>query len=252
MSASPMNSSAPLGTMEASAEELVNRARVFLQPGQALDVTHVFIAALPGDDSSTPPTQITSTMLSVISQPEIVRAMLSVEIKLHSVPATTPGAITDALRRAATIWLQHSAERKARVTDAVVIWGILSDDNAVTHLLRELKVDRAALLDALSHNFQYLVPDADVRDDIRKSAHRVAPPSVSGDLVPAYLLAAELVRQVRPSLDHHFADMHAVLMSNILNVLGSCTRPEIAVLTGHNGTPMYSIPQVLADRFASD
>lgn len=252
MSASPINSSAPLGAMEASAEELMNRARGFLQPSQALDVTHVFIAALPGgDDSSSPPTQISSTILSVIPQPEIVRALLSVEIKLHSVPATTPGAITDALRRAATIWLQHSAERKARVTDTVVIWGILSDDNAVTHLLRELKLDRAALLDALSRNFQFLVPDADVRD-VRQSAHRVAPPSVSAELVPSYLLAAELVRLVQPSLDHHLADMHAVLMSNILNVLGSCTRPEIAVLTGHNGTPLYSIPQALADRFASD
>ncbi|HEV2236574.1 MAG TPA: hypothetical protein VGR57_07920, partial [Ktedonobacterales bacterium] len=56
---------------------------------------------------------------------------------------------------------------------------------------------------------------------------------------------------VAPSTGCRFATAHAVLMSNVLNVMGALNHSQVAVLTGRNGTPLHHVEQVLTDLLAA-
>jgi hypothetical protein len=238
------------GAMEASARRLMTRARELTSIGQALDVLHVILAALPAEgDEAVTSSLVLSALQARIERPELLRTLLSVELRLHGEAASEPGAVTEALRRCASLWRHASAERNVRITDAVVLWGVLSDDNAATHVLQELGVDRTALLHELEETFQEVVPPHGA--EWHPQSRRVVPLSVPADKVAAYKLAADLTHIVRPTKGLRYVGMHAVLMSTVLNVLGSCEPPQIVVLAGRNGTPLHETTLVLADRLAS-
>lgn len=135
------------------------------------------------------------------------------------------------------------------LTDAVVLWAILVDDNVVSHLFDALHIDRAAVIRQLEGLFRSVSPEPELEEG--RLDPRVAPESLDEEEQEAFQEAVELTYVVRPSPGLWHKGMHALLMSNVLNVLGSMIQPEIAVLGGHNGTPLDTVPQVLADRLAS-
>lgn len=239
---------ASLGPLEHSAQRLLERAREQVQAGQALDVMHVTLAALltPNGDGSDQVPAIVATRAGGLDA-KALETVLRVELRVHAQPATTVDGVSDELRACVALWRQKAAEGNLRVTDALVLWAVLADDNSVSQRVRAMNGDRAAMLHVLESQMQPVVPETQA-NEWRKMGPRVVPASLSGPDALAYEEAVGLTGIAVPTPDLHFKRMHAVLMANLLNVLGSTETPDIVVLEGRNGTPLHSAALVLAER----
>jgi hypothetical protein len=241
------------GSLEPSAQRLIESARALVSPGQDLDVLHVLLASIPADAPDASGSEaidgsVVAALLTKAVDLNLVRALVRVELKLHAGQNSSAG-ITDALLRAANFWRNVSIRSNARVTDAVVMWGVLADDNIASHILHEAHADLSALLHDLERHFDLILPNLGRQE--YKIGPRVVPPTIPPDKRDAYLVAAEMTRTVQPTNGFHYAGMHAILLSNTLDVLGSCSPPQFAVLEGRNGSPLRYVGQVIADRIAS-
>ncbi|MBF6590955.1 MAG: hypothetical protein IVW57_10570 [Ktedonobacterales bacterium] len=237
-----------LGSVELSAQRLLQRARNLVRAGQALDVLHILLAALP-DDLARPPTPVTAALLARIQEPELLRKLLNVELRISVMPTTAAGPLSEALVRCAGRWRQVANERGIGVSDAVLLWAIIDDTNAASQTLDEVGVARTALLSALEALFHHTQPE--LAPETGKLGARVPPASLPPEKVAAYHKAAEMTLVLHPSGRARVREMHAVLMSNVLDVLGTCAPTELVLVVGRNGTPLDVVPRVLAERLAS-
>jgi hypothetical protein len=240
-----------LGALEHSAQRLLERAREQVQAGQALDVMHVALAALaaPGDDATDPLPALAAMRAGGIDVATF-DTLLRVELRVNAQPASAADGISDELRASAALWRQRAAERNLRVTDTLVLWAIMADENAVSQRVRALNGDRAAMLQVLESQLLPVVPET-LASDWRKMGQRVVPASLAAADALAYAEAATLTWIAVPTPELRFKRMHAVLMANLLNVLGSAETPDIVLLEGRNGTPLDSASLVLAERLVS-
>lgn len=239
------------GPLEPSASRLLERSRAITGFNQALDIIHVTLAALNTDESDpdTAETTPACALLRQVARVEQLRPLLTVELSLHADGTTPLDGISAPLRRCMGIWRQVMATRDIRPTDALVLWAILSDDNTVSRLMGALQVDLPLMLRQLEALFQ-----SDALPDVEEErmAPRIAPTGLDEEEIEEYEEASEQTHIVKPSPDSREVGKHAVLMSNVLNVLGSLRPPDIAVLVGRNGTPLDDVKYVLADRLAGN
>ncbi len=239
------------GPLEPSASRLLERARAQAGYSQTLDIIHIMLAALSTEESGDDAIETTPACLLMrqVTRPEQLRPLLAVELSLHA-DATSPlDGVSPALRRCMGVWREMVTTRDMRPTDALILWAVLSDDNTVSRLLSALNVDLPLALRQLESLLQSDAPP-DLEED--RMGRRIAPTELDEEEKEEYEEASEQTHIVKPSHEAHAAGKHAVLMNNVLNVLGSLRPPDIAVLVGRNGTPLDTVKHVLAERLAGN
>jgi hypothetical protein len=223
------------GQMEPSAQRLIESAQVLKQAGVALDSSHIMLAALQDADKRLVPGLDDQTRAGCIGA-------LQVQLQLHAEPNTKVDAVTARLRQCALRWNDEALHRSVRLNDALMLWAITCTDDLIGQILHALRVDRDVLARQLEGRFEYIE---------RVSTDMPVPFALNEHQATAYNEATNFIRIVRPSTGSHFAQMHAVLMSNVFNVVGKCDLAHFAVLGGRNGSPIESVAQVIADRLAT-
>jgi len=169
-------------------------------------------------------------------------AAIRVELILHGETTMGIEGMTPATAQAFFKWSTDADRRGVKVTIPFILWHILTYDAAIRTIFDTLAVD----IDRLTTSLEYLF--APLYSTINQPITVTNPGEI-------YQLAKAVTDEIRPSSERpgnleqklQYTHMHAVLMSNILNILGKLDKHQIAVVAGMNGTPLYSIDEVLAD-----
>ncbi len=230
---------------EAATTHFIEAARSQVPSHQAFSTAHVLIAALQDAPTRRDSVKPLLRHLSERQRDQCVAA-LRVELALHGAPATTPGEMTPDLAEAFTAWDRDAVKRLLFVSPSFILWHILMHDAALRTMFETLGIDVEAVTHSLEHDF-----------DPRYS-ETVEPIAFSGPGT-LYKEVKEVIQLISPSskLKQNlsqkplYAGMHAVLMANVLNVLGKLEHSQIAVLGGPHGTPISVVDQVLADMLDS-
>lgn len=224
-------STGDLGKSEPAAQFLLERASALaLSAGQELDTLHIMLVALTEPEAAGSASQSLSSFLSDETIKTCVGA-IRVQLHLNGRPASSPDAITAQLRHCLDLWIAEAQRRSLRVTETLILWAVITGDEVSAQILRTFAVDLYALTHDLERRFEVTSK---------------LPPPRSGQVDEV----RNHVEIISPSMGCHFAGAHAVLMSNLLNVLGALDHAEIAILSGYNGTPLHHVEQVLADLLA--
>lgn len=220
------------GKLEASAHFLLERSAELARGwGQELDALHIMLVVLSEPTVAGSAVQSLATYINDdIRKP--CEAAIRVQLQLHGQPAATPGALTTHLQRCIELWNQEAQRRNLRVTEALVLWAVATRDPIASQILRAFAVDLEGLARDLERHFEI--------------TSKLPPlPSGHGGEVRNH------TEIVSPSAGCQFTTAHAVLMSNVLTVLGGLDHSQIAMLSGRNGTPIHHAEQVLADLLAA-
>lgn len=220
------------GKLEPSAHFLLERAAELARGwGQEIDPLQVMLVVLSEPPVAGSAGQSLATYISDDAR-KMCEAAIRVQLQLNGTPAATPGTPSAHLQRCITLWNQEAQRRNLRVTEALVMWAVATRDPVVSQILRTLAVDLDGLARDLERHFE-----------------------ITSRLPPLSLTRGAEVREhteiISPSAGCQFATAHAVLMSNVLTVLGGLDHSQIAMLSGRNGTPIHHVEQVLADIFAA-
>ncbi len=221
------------GKLEPSALFLLERSADLAQGlTQEFDTLHILLMALIEPDTAGSALQSFARYISDENR-KACESAIKVQLHLHSRPASTPDALSSNLTRCAEICNQEAQKRSLRVTEALVLWSVTTQDPIASQLLRALSIDLGGLGRDLERHFEITSK---------------LPPLSSG-------LGGEgrdHTEIISPTTGCQFANAHGVLMSNVLNVLGNLDRSQFAMLIGRNGMPIYHVGQVLADLLAAD
>lgn len=222
--------------------QFIEYAKGLVPADQNFSTMHVMLAALA---DLAPEHATVNSVLALLDERrrEQCRSAISVQLALYPEIPKTPDGFAPALVTALTQWEQDALKRNVRVTTSFIIWHLFMHQETIRTIFTVLGVDIDALTRSLEHHFDTLFASI---------SEPIAGPT-TGE--PIYLEVREFTEQVRPSsvLSVNparkllYTGMHAVLMSNILNILGTLDPTQIAILTGANGTPLYYVDQVLAD-----
>ncbi len=226
------------GPLEPSAQHLIETARALAQPGTALDSPHVLLAALTDTNGGGKPALLA---LDDVTRATLVGA-LRVQAQMSAEQNANVDAITNRLRACKNFWNDEAPKRSLRLSDAFVVWAILIKDPLVAQVMQALAIDTNALRRDLEGRFAIIE---------RVPPTMPAPSRLNEREALAYAEAAEHIEIVPATPGCHFAGMHAVLLANVFDVLGSCGLSQFVVLSGQNGTPYAEMPQVIADKLAS-
>jgi len=218
------------GKLEPSAQFLLERASALaLNAGQEFDTLHILLVTLMEPTTAGSASQSLTATLTEDHYKTCIGA-IRVQLQLHGRIAT-PGAITPSLRLCLDLWIAEAQRRSLRVTETLILWAVVTGDDVISQILRTFAIDPNALTRDLERRFEI--------------TSKLPPPrSGQGDEVRKH------VEIITPSVGCHLVGAHAVLMSNVLNVLGKLDRSHIAVISGYNGTPLHHVEQVLADLLA--
>jgi hypothetical protein len=220
------------GKLEPSAHFLLEQASgLALRSAQELDALHIMLVALTEPAIAGSAAQSLAMFLNEEQHRMCIGATQG-QLHLHGRPTTGPGTLSPNLRQCVDLWKEEAQRRSLRVTETLIFWAVITGDPVVPKILRAFAVDLDGLLRDLERRFEI--------------TSKLPPPlSGQGDEIRNH------TEVISPSTGCQFVRAHAVLMSNVLNVLGTLDYSQIAVLSGQNGTALHHVEQVLADMLAS-
>ncbi len=137
-------------------------------------------------------------------------------------------------------WNTEAQKRSVKVTVPFIIWYILMHDTFIWTCFHAL-TDVDLVIRMLEHRFSPLsvVTYPPIKAGSAEMGQYIE--SVAKIILPSDERPNNFEKKLL------YADMHAILMSNIFNVLNKLENNKIAVLTGMFGTPINNIGDTLAD-----
>lgn len=104
------------GSLEPSAQQLIERARQKTQLGHALDILHIILAAYdsPRDGARVAEVSPACMLITQLAQPEQLGPLLLVELNMRADITAPFDGITETLRRCVGAWRQVASSRKVR------------------------------------------------------------------------------------------------------------------------------------------
>lgn len=225
------NTLAQYGPYEASAAQLLEAAGRLDPSGTFLSPEHLLFAALPdpstGQLSSPGSTFQWLRTTEERQQLHRLRRLLGTEIA-----APSPADPSD-LKRCAESWRAEATRLGVLITNNLVIWSILDDDNNRASELLDLAFDIEAQKQQLASRFQSASGAGPVG----------APPATVVD-VEAYL------ETVEPSPGYRYATEFDGFRERVVEKVQRCEAPGFVVVYGERGSPLRALKHILADAVA--
>lgn len=126
--------------------------------------------------------------------------------------ASSDGKITDRLRSCAAQWQQYASQNQVRLTDALVIWTILTTSNVFEETLAAFRNDATTLVKALVDKLvSLLTPISVVHPPVRN--------------LGSYLSI------VQANADKDYLTHHTIMMANALTSLADCIEENSSFIT---------------------
>jgi hypothetical protein len=213
-----------LPPMDPTAQRLVARARGIVPQGQALDTSHIFLEALLLGSGSPLAGEFEESVRERMNG-----ALFS---RIHNFePMQTPDGFTPRLRTIFATAEQVARANNVPLTDTVLLSAILENDPVVEEVLLYTRaIDKQILVSKLRALIDMSRPDTSNDATLDLSRH-------------------SWIEQ--PNRAHSMKGCHTLLVAQTLNILATLDITEIAVVSGHNGSPIDQIIQTLTDLIAS-
>ena len=213
------------GPYEESADDLLGRSTRLAPKPQELSPEHVLLSALP--EPATGQLSLKQSPLQWLRTSEErerlgrLRAILQREID-----APVPHGSED-LIRCATTWNLTASNRGILITDALIVWAILEDDNSASQAL-DLAFDKRALQQALEARFS--------------PANQA-----NGRALPQRPKIQDYLEQVPASPEYRYAKEFTTFLDDVVTKVDSCEGSEFVVVYGERGSPLRALKHIIAD-----
>lgn len=236
-----------------SAEKLLALASALRQQDQPLDTLHILAAALKSQDAETPGCKALQTCIDKGKQ-ENWMERIQLELRQGILGQALPEGMTMSLHRYLEQCEQKARKDRLFLTDALILWILLSKDDLIRDMLSRCRIEPDVLLKGLEDAFKQSAPvPPPLPLPQRGTQVQPLPPPPSPD-AQALAKATALTRLLRYDASALDADMHNIPMSYFLDALGASAtsmESEIIILTGHHGSPIEELSQLLAYRLAA-
>lgn len=220
---------AQYGPYETSAAQLLHAASNLVPSGTALSPEHILLAALP--DPSTGALNFQGSTFQWLRTTEERQQLQRLRRSLNrEIAAPSPDGASDLIRCAAH-WHDEAGRRGVLITDNVVIWSILDDDNNRASELLDLAFDIEAQKRHLAAQFHS------------------ASGTESAGVLPTPDVEKYLDR-VEPTKGFHYAAEFDNFREDVVEKVERCEAPGFVVAYGERGSPLRALKHMLADAIA--
>ncbi len=225
-------------TWEDATIQFIESARKKNSDAIPFSTLHIIVNAL----NNLPSEQIYDNPLrKLMDENQLIECFASIRVQLAFYKENPAGMQTTIITEKTFVeWNTEAQKRSVKVTIPFIIWYILMHDKVIWTCFHEL-TDVDLLIRMLEHRFSQIsgVFYPPVKTDSVEMSSYIE--SVANIILPSDERPNNFEKKLL------YAEMHAILMSNILTVLNKLEKNRIAVLTGMFGTPINNIGDTLAD-----